>query len=142
MLNAAEMRQILNRVMTKDQEYDLHEIYDLVERHATLDKEDLAPSGPEKTEPRWHERVRSTLFAAHNKGEALNSRRGYHIRLKPLSSGSRKPARADNKGAGRQDGVKKQKLANRFDKVDRKLDVLNSDVLDIKADIRAIKVLQ
>ena len=82
MMHQDDMRDLLNRVMVVDEEYHLEDIYDLVERHGRLDNEDLTPSSPKKTQPRWQETVRTTLSLAKKAGHAFNPRHGIHIRLR------------------------------------------------------------
>ena len=133
MLGQAGMRRVLDRIMTIGQEYHLEELYGLVDRNSTFGEVDRTPSGPGKTEPRWHETVRSALFVSRKKGQTKNPRHGYHVRLKPLSSDGE-----ETRGKP-EPGNLKYKLNERFNKMDQKLDVLNSDLLDVKSDIREIK---
>lgn len=54
------MNGLLDRVMVIDREYHLNEIYDLVELHGNLDKQNLSRSGiGTNIGPRWNQTVRT-----------------------------------------------------------------------------------
>lgn len=71
MMHQRGTRDLLNRHMDIGREYQLSdEIYVFVERHGELENEDLAPSGPGKKVPRWHETVKKALHEAQKRAKS------------------------------------------------------------------------
>ena len=83
MLTQPTIRPVLNVSMILSHEYHIEEIYDFFDQ-SWLDADDLAPSTPENPQESWRRSVRGTLDTAKKKGQALNPRRGYWIRIETL----------------------------------------------------------
>lgn len=70
--------------MTRGEWVDIENIYGLIEKNNSLDKEDFEWQSPSSSIPRWKRNVRNVLQYRKNKGEIeWNGQRGYRLFKNP-----------------------------------------------------------
>ena len=69
MIRTFAIWHIIQKYAPKRQWVSSEEIYDIVESHGKLDREDLEPQSPKSRIPKWKLRVRNVLVDRKNKGK-------------------------------------------------------------------------
>jgi hypothetical protein len=69
MLRLPQIWHIIKANLTKVRWFSLNEIYQLIERKAHIDDEDMAPEAPGSNRPKWKRNVRNVLQHRKKTGE-------------------------------------------------------------------------
>ena len=81
MIHLPEIWEILQEYMQRGTWTHIHQIYDLVEKHADLDDNNFYPQSPTSNIPKWKRNVRNVLWYQTNVTKELQWNKNEHYLL-------------------------------------------------------------